>query len=193
MSLWNVIAIAALVAGILYVILAIVASYHSHARKASGAGDGRVLFEFEESVDFAHGEPIQKRMRKIATICARAAHRAFAQSLDFTPESVAKLDRLIVAGWGSPARNATAEVDRSVILTFGAYLGEVLVRRTRGRWVTGIADADPANILFVSDGNRTASVSPFLLIEEKFRNMYTFDLSIAFTALDQKLKELDVA
>jgi hypothetical protein len=128
-------------------------------------------------------------MHKLAAICASTGRRAFGEEFDFTVESVARVDRAIVAGWGEHEGG----VSDDVLLSFGAYLGEVLVRRTRGRWVSGWTEADPAEVLFLGPNDDTVNVSPFRLVREKFEKMYKFDLSIAFTALEQKLKELRAA
>ena len=42
-------------------------------------------------------------------------------------------------------------------LAFGAYLGEVLVRRTRGRWVTGFSDDELDHGLTVLERAITAT------------------------------------
>jgi hypothetical protein len=129
-------------------------------------------------------------MRKLAGVFAAIAARVFNDTFDFTVESVAAVDRAILSGWGEDA----PEADPDVKLAFGAYLGEVLVRRTRGRWVSGFDEHDPASILFLSPGESDAvNFSPFLLAQEKFANPYRVDLPIAFTALEQKLKELHAA
>lgn len=135
-------------------------------------------------------EPTPDRMRKLAGMFAAIAARVWNEPFDFTIESVAAVDRAIVTGWGAD----TPEVDYDVRLAFGAYLGEVLVRRTRGRWVTGFSDEDPASILLLSPGKDDAiNFSPFLVVNEKFTNPAGFDLPVAFTALEQKLKELQAA
>ncbi len=105
-------------------------------------------------------------------------------------ESIARLDRAIVKGWGDSGE----DVSNEVILSFGAYLGEILVRRTRGRWVSGMTEMEPAAILFLgADESDAVSFSPFMLIREKFNNMFRFDLAMALTALEQKLKEANAA
>ena len=135
-------------------------------------------------------EPTPDRMRKLAGIVAAIASRVWSETFDFSVESVAAVDRAILSGWGDDA----PEADPEVIIAFGAYLGEVLVRRTRGRWVSGYSEEDPASILILVPGEDDAvNFSPFLLVREKFSNPYRFDLAIAYTALEQKLKELHAA
>jgi hypothetical protein len=144
-----------------------------------------VILSIEDNA-LIEGEITSDRMHKLAGICASIGRRAFAEDFDFTVESITRLDRAITAGWGE----SDEDPDPDVLLSFGAYVGEVLVRRTRGRWVSGLTETDPAAVLFLAPNNETVSVSPFLLVREKFGNIYKFDLSIAFIALQQKLKEL---
>lgn len=187
----TILAILALVAGTCYVILAIVV--YSRSRHGEEA-HGHVVFQFEEPAMLIEGEPTDRRMRKLAAICASTGGRAFTQLLDYSVESITRIDRMIVSGWGERGNEEPSrDIDDHVVLAFGAYVGEVLVRRTKGRWVTGMMPDDPAYVFFISRGNETVSVSPFLLVRRKFTDMYRFDLAMAFTALEQKLRELNVA
>lgn len=190
MELIDYLAILGLVAGCAYLVLAVVAFNRSRARlKEAEAEEGRMILSIEDAVMLVEGESTDTRMRKLATICASLGRSVFAEDFNYSVESLASVDRAIVAGWG----NSDEELNPQVILTFGAYVGEVLVRRTRGRWVSGLTEIEPATVLFLGPNDDTVSVSPFLLVREKFENMYRFDLSIAFTALEQKLKELKAA
>lgn len=135
-------------------------------------------------------EPTPERMRKLAGLCATIGSRVFGEKFDFSLESVAAVDRAVMRGWGESEPAA----DDDVVLSFGAYLGEVLVRHTRGRWVTGLVEGEPGEVLFLAPSDDEAvNFSPFRLVREKFENPYRFDLSIAMTALQQKLKELQAA
>jgi hypothetical protein len=187
MDFTNYLAILGLLAGGAYLVLAVVAFNRSRHRHddVSEEDAGRLVLTFEEN-PLIEGEPTPERMRKLAGICAAAGRRVFAEDLDYSVESIPRLERAIMIGWG----DSDGEISEDVILSFGAYVGEVLVRRTRGRWVSGITDSEPASVMFLSPEDDPVSVSPFLMIREKFEKMYAFDLSIAFTALEQKLREL---
>jgi len=187
------VALLGLVSGLAYIVLAIVASGRGRRPLSNAEKTDSVVFAFEQTALLIEGEPTRERMRKLATLCATTALRSFKLEFDYSPESVGRLERAIMIGWGGGEPNMLESVDPRVLVSFGAYIGEVLVRRTNGRWVTGMADNDPGNVLFLASGGDTVSVSPFLLVREKFGNMYGFDLSIAFTALEQKLTELHVA
>ena len=145
------------------------------------------MFPFEEAL-LVEGEPAWDRMGKIAQLCASAVERHFGEKLDFTPESIKVVDRVLLSGWGNPSEEMPP---LNVRVSFGAYIGEILSRRTSGRWVSGITEEEPATILFL-DSNDTAlaSVSPFQLVGEKLTNPWKFDLSLAWTVLEQKLQEL---
>lgn len=157
----------------------------------SGEAQGQQLFSFEDGI-MIEGEPTWERMGKIARLCASAVERHFGESLDFTPESVVKLDRVIVSGWGETY--PTREVPVNVRVSFGAYLGELIVRRSPGRWVSGWSEEEPATILFLNRKDELlANVSPFRLVDEKFAGLYRFDLSVAWAALEQKLQEVGVS
>ena len=184
----NILAILGLIAGCAYIVLAIVAFGRSRRRHAEEPETGRMILNIEDDM-LVDGESTSDRMKKLAGICASLGQRVFGEDFDFTVVSIARLDRAILRGWGEN----DDEVNPQVLLSFGAYIGEVLVRRTRGRWVSGMTEADPATVLLLGPKDETVSVSPFMLVREKFDNMYKFDLSIAFTALEQKLKELKAA
>ncbi|MEO5928840.1 MAG: hypothetical protein ABIR47_02800 [Candidatus Kapaibacterium sp.] len=189
MELTDYLAILGLIAGGAYIVLAVIAFGRSRRRHADEEIErGRVVLNFEEN-ELLEGEPTDDRMHKLAAICASLGKRVFAEDFDFTVESIARLDRAIMTGWGE----SDEDINPQVLFSFGAYVGEVLVRRTRGRWVSGMTESDPATVLFLGPNDDTVSVSPFMMVREKFDNMYKFDLSIAFTALEQKLKELKAA
>jgi hypothetical protein len=180
-----------LIVGGVYLVMALVARRRLRAREATAEPEGgRVILSIEDDSSLIEAEPTSDRMHKLAAICASVGRHAFGEDFDFSVESIALLDRAITAGWGEMGNTSVAA---DVLLSFGAYLGEVLVRRTRGRWVSGWTEEEPATVLFLGPKDETVNVSPFLLVREKFDNMYTFDLAIAFTALEQKLKELMAA
>lgn len=193
MELTNYLALIGVIVGALYMALAVGAfnrSRRRHAEVSNGTSDtvGSIILNFSDD-QLLDGEPTDDRMRKLATICASSGQRVFGEDFDYSMESIGRVDRAIMKGWGG----SDGDVGQDVVLTFGAYLGEVLVRRTRGRWVSGMTETDPASVLFLAPNEDPVSFSPFLLVREKFNNMYKFDLAIAFTALEQKLKELQAA
>ena len=150
--------------------------------------EGRTLLSFEEAV-MVEGEPAWERMGKIARLCASAVERHFGEHLDFTPESIKILDRVMLSGWGKA--KGIDEIPLNVRISFGAYLGEILARKTAGRWVSGFTEEEPASILFLDDQDEAlTNVSPFHMVHEKLANPWKYDLSLAWAILDQKLKEI---
>lgn len=144
------------------------------------------VFGFDDG-GLIEGEPTWDRMTKVAAICVSLTRKHFGETLDYSPESLALVDRVITSGWGEePMQN----VPERLTTVFGAYLGEIIVRRTRGRWVTGFSDDEPASILYVGPGDSVqASLSPFMMIRQKFRDPLGFDLQVAWAAMEQKLRE----
>jgi hypothetical protein len=188
MDVLTVIAWIALALAGLYLVVAIITWPQRRRQQHAEAGSHPILNITDRSPQL--DEPTPERMRKLAGVFAAIAARTFNETFDFTVESVPAVDRAILAAWGDDA----PEADPEVVLAFGAYLGEVLVRRTRGRWVSGYSNEDPASVLLLTPGeNDAVNFSPFLMVRAKFANPYGFDLAIAFTALEQKLKELHTA
>lgn len=184
---WIALAIAAV-----YLVIAIV-TWPQRRRQAiadeAAARETRAILNIADRVPLVD-EPMPDRMRKLAGIVAAIGARVWTEPFDFTLESIAVVDRAIASGWPDDA----PDPDENVVMAFGAYVGEVLVRRTRGHWVTGFTDEDPASVLMLTPGDEeTVNFSPFLLVREKFADPSRFDLVMAFTALEQKLKELQAA
>ena len=160
---------------------------HSEVEKPSeNLIEGQPVYGFEDAI-LIEGEPAWDRMGKIAQLCASSVEKHFGEVLDFTPESLKVLDRVILSGWGEEGGVAPLNVR----VSFGAYIGEILARRTSGRWVSGIEEEEPASILFLDrNDDAVVNVSPFMMVREKFANPWGFDLALAWRTLDQKLKEL---
>lgn len=192
MDVLSIIAWVAVAAAAVYLVVALATwpqRRRQHIAESAAMPDSHSILHIKDR-SLQPEEPTPDRMRKLAGIFAAIAARIWNEQFDFTVESIAAVDRAILAGWGEDA----PETETEVMLAFGAYVGEVLVRRTRGRWVTGFSDEDPASVLLLSPGGEDAvNFSPFLMVREKFANPYGFDLPIAFTALEQKLKELQAA
>lgn len=179
-------ALLGIVAGGAYLVLAVVAYLHTQNLRESGEPE-RIVMTFEDQTRLVEGEPTFERMRKLALICADATRVTYGEQLDFTAASIAQIDRTITATWGV---DGITPPSSEAILGYGAYIGEVIVRSTNGRWVTGMNETDPATILFLAPNDEVISASPFMLVREKFNNIYGFDLAIAHTALEQRLQEL---
>lgn len=53
------------------------------------------------------------------------------KDFDGSLASLTELDRVITESWGG----STPQMPQSVVSTFGAYVGEILIKKTGGRWV----------------------------------------------------------
>jgi hypothetical protein len=71
-------------------------------------------------------------MRQAAETFVTAAVAGGATWLDYSPESVMRLDELIAELWPPKPPKGTFE---SIIPAMGAYVGEVLVKQTGGHWI----------------------------------------------------------
>src|SRR4051812_21968908 len=121
MELTDYLAILGLIAGGAYIVLAVIAFGRSRRRPADEEIErGRVVLNFEEN-ELLEGEPTDDRMHKLAAICASLGKRVFAEDFDFTVESIARLERAIMIGWGE----SDEEINPQVLFSFGAYVGEV--------------------------------------------------------------------
>lgn len=151
-------------------------------------GSDEPRFGFEAG-GLLEGEPTWDRMTKVAAICVSLARKHFGETLDYSPESLAVVDRIILSGWGT---DGIENPSTDLTSVFGAYVGEIVVRRTRGRWVSGFSDDEPATILYVGTGDRVqASFSPFMMIREKFRDPRGPDLALLPSLLEQIVSEVE--
>lgn len=133
------------------------------------------------------GEPTWERMGKLAGLCIAAVERHFGELLDFTPESFQILDRVLTSGWGTRSES----IDPNVVATVGAYVGEMITRRTSGRWVSGVTDDEPGSILYLDRNDEVLlTISPFLFVRQKLEHPYEYDMSVAWAALEQRVREL---
>lgn len=186
-----------LVAGVVMFGVAYAAWQHvrasAEAAEAARTSGGRILLNIEPTTILTHEEPSDVRMKKLADICATVGRRSFGEELDYSVSSISRIDRMIQRGWGNVGEPPSPDA----VTAMGAYIGEVLARNSRGRWVSDLTYLDPATLLFVprnvAPEEDVIRVSPFMMVREKFANMRGYDLSAAFTATEQKLKELNAA
>jgi len=82
--------------------------------------------------------PTPEHAADLADTCVEAAKRISGLNLDYSPESLALVDRQLdrFAGEGQDSSKIA-----STLFCFGCYVGEVLVRNLGGHW---IAVKDPA-------------------------------------------------
>ena len=85
--------------------------------------------ELRKRLESAAYPDLGAMMEGYAQAAAELGKREFRQKLDFTPESIAGLDEILVLVGESPE----LDVDFEVRL-WGSYLGEMLRRRYAGSW-----------------------------------------------------------
>jgi len=96
--------------------------------------------------------------------------------LNFTPESLRHLDSLVAEHWPAGPDDDTAEgVRRGMVIQFGSYFGETLVRNRDGEWT----ELDPGTWAVVVRGEAgEATVDPFRVARDcldgsgRFRSLY---------------------
>jgi len=129
------------------------------------------------------------RMKKIASMFVANAKKNFDKEFDFSATSLELLDEIIEKEWGGK------EAPNHVIAAFGAYLGEIIKGQSRGRWVSGITEQDPATIMYLpkNEDAESINISPFMIIRDKFANPDKYSISTAFIAVIQTLKSEKLA
>ena len=132
-------------------------------------------------------EPANVRMKKVATIFISIVKKDFDLTLDMTYNSINLLDEVISNEWGY----TTKPIPNEVILGFGAYLGEIIKNQSKGRWVSGFSDENPATIFYLpkNEQSDSISISPFLIIRDKFNNHLKYSITTAFDVIMKILEE----
>ena len=96
----------------------------------TAAAEAEMKRRVEESFRKAR-EKTAAEMLRHAEGCVEGVRQFWGEHLDFSPQSLAVLDRLIRTQFGSRADNETVAVATQA---FGAYAGEVVRRTMGGIW-----------------------------------------------------------
>lgn len=95
--------------------------------------------------------------------------------LDFSPESLRHLDSLVAEHWPAGPDDTADGVRRGMVVQFGSYFGETLVRNRGGEW-TELQPGTWAVVVQGEDGE--ATVDPFRVARDcldgagRFRSLY---------------------
>jgi hypothetical protein len=129
---------------------------------------------------------IDVRMKKLAAICVESVQSSFREVLDYTAQSIALLDSIILRGWGDVQRlDATVE---QVMSTFAAYFGETVLRNSEGgMWVEEQKPGVKGTVCIVYAAKQF-EFSPFGILREKFTKKHRYDLMIAYNVIAEKVK-----
>jgi hypothetical protein len=76
--------------------------------------------------------PTPEHARDLADVCVAAATNVSGISLDYTPASLALVEKQLDK---FAADGCSEDAIASTLFCFGCYLGEVLIRKLGGRWV----------------------------------------------------------
>jgi hypothetical protein len=91
--------------------------------------------------------------REHAALAVRAAREEFEAELDYSPGSLERLDEEVDS---LREQGLTGEETAETLFVFGCYLGEVIVRHLRGRWMatsqTPLARLSPWPMVVVLPG-----------------------------------------
>jgi hypothetical protein len=99
-------------------------------------------------------------LRNAAEKCVEVIERAIGIRLDYSQESLSKLDDLIEVHW---AGMDPPEGFKGEIVVMGAFLGECINRNFGSHWVF-----DESNQWFGVEKEDVATVSPFNKVEKRF-------------------------
>lgn len=128
----------------------------------------------------------QKRLddlRRAAEIHVDLAKKSFKYHFDYSEESVAFLDQMIDELWGEEQ----PVMVEAMVHVFGAYLGEVIVRRLHGAWVEN-EEGDIQIELHLADGSKMIA-NVFSKTLKRFNNGMEDSLGYYYQGLKRLLQE----
>ncbi len=109
-------------------------------------------------------EKTAAEMQRQAEGCVEGVRRFWGVNLDFGPQSLAALDRLIQTGFGPHADDETIA---TAVQAFGAYSGEVVRRSLGGVWHDDEMKGQP---VLLDVGKDSARVEPFRTVSKRFEH-----------------------
>lgn len=126
-------------------------------------------------------EETAAEMHRQAEGCVQGVHRFWGETLDFSPESLQVVDRLIATGFNAQEDNETIQ---TAVQAFGAYVGEVVRRHLGGVWHDEEMKGQPV-LLQVGRGQQR--LKPFEAVRRRFeeRQGRGFTLAQWFEAVCQ--------
>lgn len=109
-------------------------------------------------------EKTAAEMQRQAEGCVEGVRQFWGESLDFTPQSLAVVDRLIRTGFGP---QADYESIATAAQAFGAYAGEVVRRTFGGVWHDEEMRGQP---VLLNVGKTSVRVEPFRVMSKRFEH-----------------------
>lgn len=126
----------------------------------SAAAEAEMKRRVEDSFQKAREKTAAEMLRQ-AEGCVEGVRQFWGEHLDFSPQSLAVVDRLIRTQFGSRADNETVAVATQA---FGAYAGEVVRRTLGGIWHDEEIKGQP---VLLNVGDRSVRVEPFRIVSER--------------------------
>ncbi len=128
----------------------------------SAASDAAMRKRVEEAFQQARAQTAAEMQRQ-AEGCVQGTAQFWGERLDFRPESLETLDRVIASGFGP---NEEPETIETAVQAFGAYVGEVVRRHLGGVWHDEEMKGQP---VLLQVGPRKERVEPFKLARRRFQ------------------------
>jgi hypothetical protein len=126
----------------------------------SAATEARTKWRIEEAFRQARDKTATEMLRE-AEGCVKGVRQFWGEHLDFSPQSLAAVDRLLRTGFEPRVDNETVAVAAQA---FGAYVGEVVRRTLGGIWHDEEMKGQP---VLLNVGDRSVRVEPFRIVSER--------------------------
>lgn len=127
----------------------------------SAASEAEMKRRVEEAFRQAR-EKTAAEMQRQAEGCVEGVRQFWGERLDFSPQSLAVVERLIQTGFGSEPDEETIA---TAVQAFGAYAGEVARRTFGGVWHDEEMKGQP---ILLNVGNHSIRVEPFRVVSKRF-------------------------
>jgi hypothetical protein len=134
-----------------------VAAFEARGAAAEAEMKRRVEEAFRQAREKTAAE-----MQRQAEGCVEGVRQFWGERLDFSPQSLAVVDRLIQTGFGPQPDEETIA---TAVQAFGAYMGEVVRRTLGGVWHDEEMKGQP---ILLNVGNHSIRIEPFRVVSERF-------------------------
>jgi hypothetical protein len=125
-------------------------------------------------------EDFLQRIPDIADQHVETVRNIFGEELDYSEESIEKLDEIINKGWSG----RTPAMLEPTVVAFGAYLGEAIRRNIGGEW--GFAENEG---YYLDKVGEKAKIFPIAKVTKRFKNGEEDSLGFYYQAIKDTLSE----
>ena len=153
---------------------------------ARGAAAGAQMKRRIEETFGQARENTAAEMQRQAEGCVEGVRQFWGESLDFSPQSLAVVDRLIRTGFGPQADD---ESIATAAQAFGAYAGEVVRRSFGGVWHDEEMKGQP---VLLNVGKTSVRVEPFRVMSKRFEHGHEgeYELPIWYGKIGKQVESL---